>query len=245
MPVALCPLYPILDASYLPGSILTDELAQRLLFTNANIANPDTRLPGDGERHSLLSHIVRSLAEAGVSMLQYRNKHDPDLQVLRDATWLRRQAPPSMRMIVNDRMHLVEASGCDGVHLGQGDRTPEEARLLLGEKCIIGLSTHDDAQIRRGTQGAADYLAIGPVYATGSKANPEAAVGLEGVRQARALTRKPLVAIGGITLGRADEVRAAGADSLAVISALFGQQAGERAEASLAKLAKDFLEVFR
>ncbi len=211
----LSPLYPILDASYL------------------------SPLNG-GQRREYFFNVAHALAAAGVTILQYRNKHDSDTQVLHDAILLRQQAPSTLSILLNDRVHLVEPSGCDGAHIGQTDPSPEAARALLGPHRIFGLSTHTEAQLRAADLTTADYLAIGPVYATGSKPDAEAVVGLEGVRRARALTRKPLVAIGGITPARAAEVRAAGADSLAVISALFGAGAGP-----LEKLAKDFLKVFR
>ncbi len=219
MSPALSPLYPILDASYLPAE------------------KHDA-----GERRRLLCYVVDALGAAGVTMLQYRNKQDDDAQVVGDARVLRSHAPPSLRILLNDRAHLVRDAGCDGVHIGQADLDPQQARASIGHERILGLSTHDAAQLRAGELSPADYLAIGPVYATDSKPNAEAVVGLEGVRQARALTRKPLVAIGGITLARAAEVRAAGADSLAVLSALFGQLGSG---ASLQKLAGDFLQVFR
>lgn len=211
----LSPLYPILDAGYL--------------------------YPLDSsQRREYLHNVAQALAAAGVTIVQYRNKQDGDAQVLRDAIWLRRQAPSTLSIILNDRVHLVEPSGCDGAHIGQTDPSPEAARTLLGPHRILGLSTHTEAQLRAADLTTADYLAIGPVYATGSKPDADAVVGLEGVRHARALTRKPLVAIGGITLARAAEVRAAGADSLAVISALFSADAGP-----LENLAEDFLKVFR
>ncbi len=244
MPLDLSPLYPILDASYLPRSILGDSLTRSLQAGKLGVEDPDNPLPCDEDRRALLTSMVGSLAQAGVTMLQYRNKQDDDLQVLRDATWLRRQAPRSLRIILNDRAHLVRKSGCDGVHLGQTDVNPSFARTLLGPQAIIGLSTHTTSQVRDGELSTADYLAIGPIYATGSKADAEAVIGLEGLSQARALTQKPLVAIGGITLARAAEVRAAGADSLAVISALFAEQGGSGTP-SMEKLAKDFLELFR
>jgi thiamine-phosphate pyrophosphorylase len=215
----LSPLYPILDAGYL------------------------SPLDSAG-RQEYLRSVAHALAAAGVTILQYRNKQDDDAQVLRDATWLRQQAPSTLSILLNDRVHLVEPSGCDGAHIGQTDLDPEAARALLGPHRILGLSTHTEAQLLSADLTTADYLAIGPVYATGSKADAEAVVGLEGVRRARALTRKPLVAIGGITLARAPEVRAAGADSLAVISALFDSPRASL-QNSLQKLAGDFLQVFR
>jgi thiamine-phosphate pyrophosphorylase len=223
MPLLLSPLYPILNASYLPPALA----------------------PSDHVRVRMLTHIAQSLVAAGVTMLQYRNKLDDDDQVLRDTTWLRIHAPASLRIILNDRAHLVRESGCDGLHIGQSDLGPEAARALLGPDRILGLSTHGDEQVKAGDLTTADYLAIGPVYATGSKEDAEAVVGLEGVRSARSLTQKPLVAIGGITLARAAEVRAAGADSLAVISALFGEKGNGSPQASLQKLGEDFLHKFR
>jgi thiamine-phosphate pyrophosphorylase len=217
MPVALSPLYPILDSTYLP--------------------------PDPPSRQHYLTEIAQTLAQAGVTLLQYRNKLDPDRQVLTDATHLRQSAPPSLRILLNDRAHLVLSSGCQGVHLGQTDLHPDEVRTLLGPEAIVGLSTHSEAQLRAGDQTAADYLATGPIYATTTKENPDPVVGIEGLRQARALTRKPLVAIGGITLDLAPEVRAAGADAIAVISALFAGTAAN--PMLLRKLTKDFIENLR
>lgn len=226
MALTLSGLYPILDARYLPACVQAGAGAGHEAWDEA--------------RHRMLGTVVRALAAAGVTVMQYRNKQDEDAQVLRDAVCLRREAPPHLRIVLNDRAHLVEASGCDGVHVGQGDLQVGEARRLVGERRIVGLSTHDEAQVRAGDAAAADYLAIGPVYATGSKDSPEPVVGLAGVRRARAVTQKPLVAIGGITLERAAEVRDAGADSVAVLSALFRD-----VETPLEKLAEDFLRLFR
>ena len=232
MALVLSPLYPIFDATYLP--ILTGAASSR--------AQKQTQ----EARKLYLAGCALALAEAGVTMVQYRNKRDSDEQVLRDATWLRAQAPASLRIVLNDRAHLVEASGCDGVHLGQTDLCPAKARALLGPESIVGLSTHTEAQLRAGTATDVDYLAIGPVYATSSKQDAEQPVGLRGVARARALSTRPLVAIGGITLAQAAEVRLAGANSLAVISALFGTpHEGAQPPASLVKLAKDFMQVFR
>ncbi len=236
MAVELSPLYPIFDAAYLPPPLAAARGAGMLRSPSELEAARGENV----ERQERLTLVVQALAAAGVTMLQYRNKHDDDAQVLRDATWLRQQAPVSLRIILNDRAHLVTDSGCDGVHIGQTDLSPEAARVLIGPERLLGLSTHGEAQLRAADLTTADYLAIGPVYATNSKSDAEAVVGTAGVRQARALTGKPLVAIGGITLARVSEVRAAGADSVAVISALFGSAA-----APLEKLAGDFLAVFR
>ena len=124
------------------------------------------------------------------------------------------------RLILNDRADLAVLAGWDGVHVGQGDFSPEDARRVMGGERWIGVSTHTEAQVQIGRCGCADYVAVGPVFGTGTKLDAETVVGLEGVRRARALTAKPLVAIGGITRENARSVIEAGADSVAVISAL-------------------------
>ena len=121
---------------------------------------------------------------------------------------------------MNDRADLCLAADFDGVHVGQDDLPAASVRWILGNKLWLGVSTHRPEQLREADQSDADYLAIGPVFATTSKVNPDPVVGLDGVRAARALTRKPLVAIGGITRANARSVIEAGADSVAVISDL-------------------------
>ncbi len=156
---------------------------------------------------------------------------------------MRAAASPGMRLILNDHVHLVRGCGFHGVHLGQGDLLIAAARDALGPAAIIGLSTHTAAEVLEGDLTNADYLAIGPVFATESKSNAEAPVGVEGVRAARAGTEKPLVAIGGITLATAADVHAAGADSIALISALF--RGGDGGPQSPGEIARDFLRVLR
>jgi thiamine-phosphate pyrophosphorylase len=161
----------------------------------------------------------------GVSLLQYRNKSGNARVMLEEARELRRQtragAPaPQVRLIMNDRADLCLAADFDGVHVGQEDLSPEAVRAIIGPERWLGVSTHNPEQLREADLTSADYLAIGPVFATSSKENPDPVVGLEGVRRARALTRKPLVAIGGITRANAASVIEAGADSVAVISDL-------------------------
>jgi thiamine-phosphate pyrophosphorylase len=143
-----------------------------------------------------------------------------------------------MKLILNDRPALVAPAGWDGVHVGQDDLAPAEARTILGARAIVGVSTHTDEQVRLAGSQPVDYIAIGPVFSTLSKTGASPAIGLEGVERARALTSKPLVAIGGITLENAASVYDAGADSLAVISAIFApsRDAGEAARAFLAIL---------
>ena len=126
----------------------------------------------------------------------------------------------SVRLIMNDRADLCLGAEFDGVHLGQDDLSPESVRKIIGPERWLGISTHNPEQLREADLTSADYLAIGPVFSTLSKDKPDPVVGLDGVRQARKLTRKPLVAIGGITRANAASVIGAGADSVAVISDL-------------------------
>jgi thiamine-phosphate pyrophosphorylase len=165
--------------------------------------------------------FAQQLRDAGIRFLQYRDKEASDAVVLERAAILRRIFPPSDScLILNDRVSLVRAAGYDGVHVGQDDPSPAEVRTALGPGILIGVSTHGEDQLRAAAAGPADYVAIGPVYATNSKQVPDPIVGLEGVRVARAITSKPLVAIGGIGRLNAAAVIEAGADSVAVISDL-------------------------
>ena len=159
------------------------------------------------------------LRAAGVALFQYRNKSGTARQMLSQARELRRKLEGA-RLIMNDRADLCLAAGFDGVHLGQEDLSPEGARRIVGEKLWVGVSTHNPEQVRAEASGSADYVAVGPVFATSSKANPDPVIGLEGVRAARRLTQKPLVAIGGITRENCRSVLEAGADAVAVISDL-------------------------
>jgi thiamine-phosphate pyrophosphorylase len=175
--------------------------------------------------------IVRyaeELMSAGVTLIQLRDKSEPanTRRFLSCARELRRVVTMDRAtLIINDRIDLCLASDADGVHLGQDDLSPEAARRIFdqikdGKTRLIGFSTHNLAQVREADALPIDYIAIGPAFATGSKANPDPVVGLEGVRQARQVTRKPLVAIGGITRLNCAQVKDSGADSVAVISDL-------------------------
>jgi thiamine-phosphate pyrophosphorylase len=164
--------------------------------------------------------FAKALRAAGVYWLQYRNKLGNSRQMLSHARELRRVLGPDVTLIMNDRADLALAAGFDGVHVGQDDLPVDAVRRIVGPDMIIGTSTHNPEQLRLAGQTDADYLAIGPVFATSSKANPDPVVGVEGVRVARSLTRKPLVAIGGITRANCRSVLDAGADSVAVISDL-------------------------
>ena len=168
----------------------------------------------------LCSAAAQELAAGGVTLLQYRNKVGNARQTLEQARQLKHRLGDSVRLIMNDRADLCLAAEFDGIHLGQDDLSPEGARKVIGESLWLGVSTHNAEQVTKADKTSADYIAIGPVFSTASKANPDPVIGLEGVRQARALTRKPLVAIGGITRANCRSVIEAGADSVAVISDL-------------------------
>jgi thiamine-phosphate pyrophosphorylase len=175
-----------------------------------------------------------------VGLVQYRDKTGSPEEVLRAAAVLRDVfAGTACRLILNDRADLAVLANFDGVHVGQDDLSPEDARRVVGPAKIVGVSTHTGEQVRAAEQTSADYIAIGPVFATGTKSNPDPVIGLEGVRHARALSTKPLVAIGGITRANARSVIEAGADSVAVISGLLAE--GEGVE----QVARDFLELLR
>jgi len=167
-----------------------------------------------------LCRSASELAAGGVTLLQYRNKTGNARQMLEQARDLKGRLGNSSKLIMNDRADLCLAAEFDGVHVGQDDLSPEGARKVIGNSLWLGVSTHTPGQLAEADRTTANYLAIGPVFATGSKANPDPVIGLEGLRQVRGLTRKPLVAIGGITRANCREVIEAGADAVAVISDL-------------------------
>jgi thiamine-phosphate pyrophosphorylase len=173
-----------------------------------------------------LTKFAEELVAGGCTLLQYRNKSGNARLMLEQARELRRQsrarapAPHMPKLIMNDRADLCLAAEFDGVHVGQDDLSPESVRSIIGSNRWLGVSTHSPEQVREADRTSADYLAIGPVFSTSSKDQPDPVVGLDGVRRARQFTRKPLVAIGGITRGNAASVIEAGADSVAVISDL-------------------------
>ena len=163
--------------------------------------------------------FARDLAEGGVTLLQYRNKDGDTRAMVKHAREIKRVLEGKVTLIMNDRADICVAMGYDGVHLGQEDLPPDGARLVVGER-IVGVSTHNREQLKLAEESPADYVAIGPVFPTTGKKNPDVVVGLDGVRMARRITKKSLVAIGGITRQNAKSVFEAGADSVAVISDL-------------------------
>ena len=167
-----------------------------------------------------LTTFAAELIAGGCTVLQYRNKGGNAGEMLRQALALKIRTVGDVKLIMNDRADLCLAAEFDGVHVGQDDLSPPSVRKIIGPDGWLGFSTHNPQQLQEGDRTSADYLAIGPVFSTSSKDKPDPVVGLEGVRQARELTRKPLVAIGGITRANAAPVIEAGADSVAVISDL-------------------------
>jgi thiamine-phosphate pyrophosphorylase len=197
---ALPRLYVILDAGVVRGSV-----------------------QGEGLQSSRVLQIAEELTGAGVRLLQYRAKSLGAREMLETATKLAGLArAKGATLFVNDRPDVAWLSGADGVHVGQDDLGVEQARALMGPGRWVGVSTHNVEQFERAVSTSADYIAIGPIFETSSKANPDPVVGTEMIRRARRLTEKPIVAIGGIRLERAAEVLEAGADSVAVISDIVG-----------------------
>jgi len=185
----------------------------------------------DAVRLESLSPIemAETLLDAGVRLIQYRYKNGSSRHVFQVSMQIaNRLRAAGGVFIVNDRADLALIAGADGVHVGQEDLPVELARRVLeghgpGEPSrprLIGCSTHNLAQLKEAEDTSADYIAFGPVFATQSKAKPDPLVGLDGLREARSATRKPLVAIGGITLESAAAVIEAGADSVAIIGDL-------------------------
>ena len=165
---------------------------------------------------------VEMLVRAGARWIQVRDKISPDAALYAELLRAREAAAGDVRLFVNDRVDLAIASGADGVHLGDSDLDPRHARLVAGARpLIIGYSTHDaDEAISAAARPEVDYVAIGPVFSSPTK-NVRAPLGLDVVRAVRNRVEKPIVAIGGIDSGNIADVLAAGADSAAVISALY------------------------
>ena len=174
---------------------------------------------------------AKSLVDAGVRLIQYRNKSAAGRELFETSRELAEYLNPiGVHFIVNDRADVAALAGASGVHVGQDDLGVEQARRVMGEGKWVGVSTHNAGQFGNALETSAQYIAVGPVFATGSKENPDPVVGVRFVREARAMTDKPIVAIGGITLERAAEVIEAGADSMAIISDILGaENVGKRA----------------
>ena len=173
-------------------------------------------------RITKLSHVeqVKILIEGGAKFIQLREKFLSPKEFYAQAEEAIKVARKNgVKIIINDRIDIALALQADGVHLGQDDLLPEHARKILGENAIIGFSTHSVEQAIQAVNFPIDYVAIGPVFATKTKENPDEIVGIKGVKKVRAAIGKfPLVAIGGINSDNFREVLESGADSLAIIS---------------------------
>ncbi len=196
MPFVFPRVYPILDSSIIP---LTD-------------------------RNEFLFRLGVALADAGVTLLEYRNKTGPDSELLADAAVLRAAMPArNVKLILDDRVDLVEQLDFDGVHVDSGDMSPAEARRLLGPDRIVGTFGGSDDLLPGILEAPANYLAVGPVYHTTTKQTSKPPIGTEGVRHLRQLAGpgRILTAAAGITLETAPAVLAAGASAVAVAAAIF------------------------
>jgi len=175
--------------------------------------------------------ISEELVEAGVALIQYRDKSATARRLFEICAALAARLRGRANFIVNDRADIAALCDAGGVHVGQEDLGVEEARAVCGARWV-GISTHNAEQLSAALRTSADYVAVGPVFATTTKKNPDPVVGLEFVARARALTGKPIVAIGGISVQNAESVYRAGADSVAVIRDLMatGKPAERAAE---------------
>lgn len=196
MPFSFPKLYPILDVSAIP----------------------------EINRERFLNWLGLGLAEAGVTLLEYRNKSGDESQLRADAGLLRNSLPVGkVKLILDDRADLVEKLGFDGVHVDAGDVTPTDARWLLDPEAIVGTFGGSEAMLPGILSEPVDYLSIGPVFESRTKQITRSPIGVEGVRKLReeAGPKPVLVAVGGITLETAPAVLAAGATTVAVAAAIF------------------------
>ena len=179
-------------------------------ITDKKLANRPTHLS-----------ILKDLVRGGAELVQVRDKHTPASELLPDLVQcVEFCSVRKVRLIVNDRCELALSSGAAGVHLGQEDVTPEEARAVLGPESIIGFSAHSLAQVRGCQHRHIQYIGFGPVYATATKGDAAPAAGLDGLARACRASSIPVAAIGGIGFDQIREALDAGAASVAVISAL-------------------------
>lgn len=201
------------------------------LYAIIDAARSAGRLPGA---------LADALAEAGVTLIQYRHKRASSRELYEACREVRQCLPRERaKLIVNDRADVALAVEADGVHVGQEDLPIDFARRVVGRQGWVGVSTHTLSQVVDADRSTADYIAFGPVFATANKDHPDPVVGARGLREARRLTSKPLVAIGGITVENCREVIGAGADSVAVIGDLMqAEDIGARAREFLRVLSQ-------
>lgn len=169
---------------------------------------------------------VEQWLEAGVRLIQLRHKGQYTRELYQTAAALCEKCKQRGALfVIDDRADIAALLGA-GLHVGQDDLSPADARRVIGPQALLGLSTHNEDQLAAGDREPVDYLAVGPVFQTASKENPDPALGLQRVAGMRSLTKKPLVAIGGITRASAPALWTAGIDSVAVISDLLPAGAG-------------------
>ena len=183
--------------------------------------------------------LLAAFLAGGARFIQLRDKASAGagrLAMADDAVRLAHAA--GARLVINDRADVARMSGADGVHVGQDDLPVEDVRRIVGPDAIVGLSTHDEAQIDAAARTSASYIAVGPIYGTATKDTGYTARGLDLVRRA-ALVGRPVVAIGGMTLERAPEVLAAGAASVAVISGLLTDDPAQAVRSFRQRLGED------
>ncbi len=177
---------------------------------------------------------VEAAVKGGTTLVQLRDPKAHGRALVEQARALKALlAPRAIPLIINDRLDVALAAGADGVHLGQDDIAPADARAMAGGRLIIGLSVGTPQELADSDLAGVDYLGVGPVKVTGTKADAGAAIGPEGLAAIRALTALPLVGIGGIDAGIAGEVIRAGADGVAVVSAICGAPDPEAAARQL------------
>ena len=168
-----------------------------------------------------LDNILKEAAGAGAKLFQYRNKLASMKEAYAEAVPLRKIAAElGVTFIVNDRCDLALAVDADGVHLGQGDLPYRDARAIMGTDKLIGLSTHNPDQVQEADHLKPDYIGFGPIFKPGSKQDHDPVVGIQGLKEIRRLTSLPIFAIGGLTVENVADAMKAGADGVAVISAI-------------------------
>lgn len=192
-------------------------LRKKINYTLYAITGPSLK------EEELLSKITQAI-KGGVTAVQLREKNLSSREFLSRATHMQKIIPPPVAFIINDRIDIALACNADGVHLGQDDIPLSLARRILGEDKIIGASTHNMEQAKTAEAEGADYLGIGPVFSTSTKPDALNPVGCEAVSHIKKGVKIPVVAIGGISPQNIREVLKAGADGVAVVSAIFAQE---------------------
>jgi len=186
-----------------------------------------------------LGGIVAAAVKGGVTLVQLREKTASTRAFIEQARVLKRLlAPLRVPLLINDRIDVALAAGADGAHVGQQDMPVALARQLLGPAAIIGLSITELGQVRDRDVELADYIGVGPIFAQSTKLNATPPLGLDGLAKVRRATGKPIVAIGGVSAANADAVRLAGADGIAVVSAIMGADDPRAAAAALVSAPK-------